>query len=315
MRGSRSARRSARSEEGARSVPRERSVLRRAPSTLHLAKCTRTDAMRLPDEQAAAFEACDDEICAGAARQRTLASVAVQVRLFQDDDEPGRLNEIVITFFPDGGGRFTGRVAIEDGDISAAARGAIAAAQTARESGTTELPSLRVRGTPEGASVRVDGDVVGVIPHTMEIGPGEHQLEVRAEGHEPELRTLRITAGGGHHEELVELERITTPTGGDDTAMHIIGASIIGAAGLALLVTGIASFAAGSCVEALTEGGCATGNPTDEVAAIGLTVAGSIAIAGAAVWLAIGLSAGSSGGGGQVEAWLGPRGAVLRGRF
>lgn len=86
--------------------------------------------------------------------------------------------------------------------------------------------------------------------------------------------------------------------GAADPLPHILGASGLGVAGLALLGIGAGSFAAGSCDFPAADGGCAFGSPTDEPAALGLTIAGAVAVVGAIVWLIVGLA----GGGDEAEA-------------
>ena len=48
------------------------------------------------------------------------------------------------------------------------------------------LASLRVVTVPESATVRVDGEERGETPIAIEIEPGEHEVEVSAEGYEPQ---------------------------------------------------------------------------------------------------------------------------------
>lgn len=59
------------------------------------------------------------------------------------------------------------------------------------------LGDLALIVEPEGAEVRIDGEVAGAAPLPGEIAlaPGAHRVEVRAEGREPYTRDLELAAG------------------------------------------------------------------------------------------------------------------------
>ena len=54
---------------------------------------------------------------------------------------------------------------------------------------------LVVEGTPEGATVRVDGRRVGVVPFESELASGEHELLVSERGYFDAIVPIQITAG------------------------------------------------------------------------------------------------------------------------
>ena len=55
------------------------------------------------------------------------------------------------------------------------------------------LASLRVVTLPESATVRVDGEERGETPIAIEIEPGEHEVEVTAEGYEPQTAIASLS--------------------------------------------------------------------------------------------------------------------------
>lgn len=54
---------------------------------------------------------------------------------------------------------------------------------------------VEIRGEPEGAEVFVDGERVGKIPMRVELTPGAHVVELRAEGYLPSRRNVDAVAG------------------------------------------------------------------------------------------------------------------------
>lgn len=54
---------------------------------------------------------------------------------------------------------------------------------------------VTVDGRPSGATVELDGTVVGQLPWQGEVEAGEHTLRVSADGHQPLRRTVSATAG------------------------------------------------------------------------------------------------------------------------
>lgn len=91
---------------------------------------------------------------------------------------------------------------------------------------------------PANASLTVDGRARAnpAVPDKLWLEPGEHRIEIRADGHVPDTRTLE--AKGGASERLeVALRRETAPTPDDspddpNLAIIITGAAL-GAAGIA----------------------------------------------------------------------------------
>jgi hypothetical protein len=106
----------------------------------------------------------------------------------------------------------------------------LAAALAARDA----PPRLAVDGEPGGAALTLDGEELGASPVTIEVAPGEHQLQITASGHH--AQSHRWTAAPGV-EELVsyELTRRTPTRNGLQ-----IGGWLAVALGLAGAGTGVA---------------------------------------------------------------------------
>lgn len=58
--------------------------------------------------------------------------------------------------------------------------------------------TLEVRSTPDGASVYIDGVLMGVTTLRHPLLAGEHQVRVVADGHAPHVETVRVDARGTH---------------------------------------------------------------------------------------------------------------------
>jgi hypothetical protein len=93
--------------------------------------------------------------------------------------------------------------------------------------------ALRVEANVPGAEVWVDGLLLGTVPYRADLAEGDHELEVRAPGYEPQAQTVAIATGD---------ERIVTVTlgapGGADPAWFWTTVGLAGAATAATAVLG-----------------------------------------------------------------------------
>lgn len=64
-------------------------------------------------------------------------------------------------------------------------------------------PVVRIESVPEGASVLVDGKLIGLAPLEIEVEPGTREIELRREGHVTQRRTVEAAAG---EREVVRVE-------------------------------------------------------------------------------------------------------------
>jgi serine/threonine-protein kinase len=74
-------------------------------------------------------------------------------------------------------------------------------------------PTLELRSTPPGATVRIDGIVTTQTPATIPIGVGGHRLTFEAPGRLPEEREIRVEPGQRTIEIAVELRPATVSIG------------------------------------------------------------------------------------------------------
>lgn len=142
--------------------------------------------------------ACDDAQCLAAAAGTSGVDYLVRTRIEVD----GRAYRVSMELF-DASGTSVARVendceicgVAEVGDLISD----VAARLTAKlEAGSA--PVLVVRSSPDGARVRVDGELAGTTPTTIELSEGTHDVRVAKPGFIPQQRT--IDAVGGVRETL-----------------------------------------------------------------------------------------------------------------
>ncbi len=97
--------------------------------------------------------------------------------------------------------------------------------------------ALSVIARPPGAEVIVDGKLLGEAPWSGDVEPGRRRIVIRAPGHEPWRRTLRIELGQAYPVDVVLLPAVEVePTPWYREPWVWIGA---GAVATAAVVTGI----------------------------------------------------------------------------
>jgi len=139
---------------------------------------------------------------------------------------------------------------------------------------------VRVVGAPEGASVTVDRELWGTLPHEGTLPPGEHRFVVSADGFVTERRSVDIAFGGGALELRFDLAR----EGGDPWPSLVLGGGLV-VVGLALTVPGWATLSLDGGCAARDAVGCRSRYAFDGAAAAWL-VAGGVAAVGGVVLLA-----------------------------
>jgi len=151
----------------------------------------------------------------------------------------GRDFRVTTTLWDGGDGR---RVLSSEEDCEICGVQEVAALVTAEASrllarvDTLQRPaSVHVVSKPSGASVRIDGELVGTTPWHDELAPGRHTIELTKSGFSARSSVIEAASDVTEH---VELE--LRPLRGD--RLRIAGAALVGV-GAALLVPGI-TFAA-----------------------------------------------------------------------
>jgi hypothetical protein len=166
---------------------------------------------------------------------------------------------------------------------------------------------LNVASDPAGAEVLIDGEVVGQTPLAVELEPGAHEISVHKDGFEHATKSVELAES---EKRAVDFSLTKVPSG--PSLKKILGWTGIGVgvaaigAGVALLVIDENPYDP-SC-DGL-EGTCARRYNTlgGGIAAL----AGGVVAAGAGATLLI-LDKRERG---NLEAWIGPGGGGLRGRF
>jgi hypothetical protein len=132
--------------------------------------------------------ACTQVACAPALLKQLDAEIAVALAVWQA--EAGV--EVHVTIVDARGSHFPGRALAEGdgGDPSTAARSALVDAQSLQLLGPG--PWVAVNGEPKGAAVWIDGRFVGSLPYRAGVAPGDHTLEVRADGRAAKQLALRV---------------------------------------------------------------------------------------------------------------------------
>lgn len=98
---------------------------------------------------------------------------------------------------------------------------------------------LEINSRPAGARVLVDGEAVGVTPHTMQLPAGEHVVRLELDGHFPGEQSV-VVVSGGRESRSFELDEVPPP--GRDRSKWIAGWTLLGV-GVAALAGGGAFWA------------------------------------------------------------------------
>ena len=99
-------------------------------------------------------------------------------------------HEVLVTFADAEGHQHSGRAEVEGDDVPNAARRAFARALSARLGENQVM--LRLRGSPIGAAVTVDGRSVGTLPTDVRVERGSHRVAVSATGYRTERREIDL---------------------------------------------------------------------------------------------------------------------------
>lgn len=158
-------------------------------------------------------------------------------------------------------------------------------------------PALVVlRGSPAGATVEIDGEVVGTLPWEGELTVGEHTLRISQEGYVPLHRVLVANAGFREHLELalqpdVPRTRSRPPSHDPPTTVRLAVGGALTGSGALTLAGGIALFAYDGRPHRATcrsmgidaNGRCALQHETTNAAVATTVVGGAAVVAGAAL--------------------------------
>jgi len=125
--------------------------------------------------------------CAPAVLAAHQIEIAAGIAVWQAEDGA----QVNVTLVDALGRKYPGYAIIVNDDAAAAARAALLEARSLQLLGPG--PWIHVRGAPAGAVVSLDGKPVGVLPYRGAVSPGDHQLEVKAEGYAAKRMPIVIT--------------------------------------------------------------------------------------------------------------------------
>jgi len=244
---------------------------------------------------------CTSEACAVSYREFFEAKLALRLEVRED--------RLLVTLVESDRDHWTGRAAIRGDDVEVAAEQALADAEAHRAAG--DQPWVRVVGSPEGAEVWIDGSQVGVLPFEGVASPGEHTVEVRAEGMVSETLQANLEDGAADSLELsvtLQPEPVAVPLPAvaevDDSAEPTDGraaqptAVYDWAAGGAMIAAGVVLAVVAPTMYAIREEGqCVNGSPDRDTcpqlygevpigATVGMAVGGAALVAGGILVLA-----------------------------
>ena len=60
----------------------------------------------------------------------------------------------------------------------------------------TDLSTVALRSSPDGAEITIDGKFMGTTPSTLNLPAGEHTVKIEKSGHKEWSRTVTLSAGG-----------------------------------------------------------------------------------------------------------------------
>jgi hypothetical protein len=120
---------------------------------------------------------CTQVSCAPSILAAHGIDLAVAVAVWNGEDGP----QTNVTLIDALGRKYPGYAIVVGDDAAAAGRAALLEARSLHLLGPG--PWIHVRGAPVGAAVMLDDKPVGILPYRGAISPGDHQLEVRADGY------------------------------------------------------------------------------------------------------------------------------------
>jgi len=120
---------------------------------------------------------CAQVTCAPSVLTANGIDLAVAIAVWNGEDGP----QTNVTLIDALGRKYPGYAIVVSDDAAAAGRAALLEARSLHLLGPG--PWIHVRGAPVGAAVMLDDKAVGILPYRGAISPGDHQLEVRADGY------------------------------------------------------------------------------------------------------------------------------------
>ncbi|MGD8858603.1 MAG: PEGA domain-containing protein [Myxococcales bacterium] len=253
------------------------------------------EGLQVLDHDAVQGVACESVECATDLLDGADAEIAVAPGVWAGTP-PARVGAVFVTLIDRAGKRFPGRARARNDDVAEAVREALLDARALQLLGPG--PWLRVRGTPPGAEVWLDGTLVGALPHRGPVEAGRHSLEVRHEGYRPLVRSADVPDDASRQVDVEvalrprEAAAAADPLAGPDEAppagRPVVGPLVLGLAGVGLLTADVVLVLSAGCERRDAGGRCAEEDQVAPLPAIALAVGGAGAITAALLWHLLG---------------------------
>lgn len=144
-----------------------------------------------------AAQGCDDA-CGARLLRLVSADFSAIVRVVSSPSS-GR-SRAIVKMFDAAGHRYEGSADIRDGDVRDATTRAVLDVRAYQLLGPG--PWLRIEGTPEGATVLIDGESAGTLPYRAPISPGKHDVVVREAGYVRAHQAIEVPNDDSRHVDL-----------------------------------------------------------------------------------------------------------------
>jgi hypothetical protein len=196
-------------------------------------------------------------------------------------------HEVLVTFADADGHQHSGRAEVEGDDVPNAARRAFARALSARLGENQVL--LRLRGSPIGAAVTIDGRSVGTLPTDVRVERGSHRVAVSATGYRTERREVELDTFEA--EESFALDEGSDPSNARVSPLnYVLGGSLlaVGVGFGAVAMIGLArdGSCTDDCAPVIRDDGVYARRYTFGPRALGYTIAAGLGLVGGVVILA-----------------------------
>jgi hypothetical protein len=194
---------------------------------------------------------------------------------------------------------------VEDNDVKRAARAALQRALGQWPARVGVL--LRVDGSPAGATVSIDGQPAGVMPLEQRVAPGEHHIVVNHHGYQALTKVVSVPATP--EAPVVVNVALNGKDGGRSKWLSIGIPTILSAAGVGLIIAGVAQLPQRGCEQQAPSGGCVVENETAMGPLLAYEIGGAVLLAGGITWFI------AARGKRSTRVGFSPTGLQVRGQF
>ena len=211
--------------------------------------------------------------------------------------------EVALTFMPKIPPAVNATALVQNGDVLAATRDALA--QALLRWSRRHQVTLRVVGQPAGAAITLDGRPAGRLPYEAHVSEGSHDVSISLNGHITERRELEIPEQGAAVVVQVALAVDPAREAGSPAATAsgqradasssrdrpVVGPVLLAVAGVVGVAWGSWASSGGGCLEHNAAGACVSERRFSSGERVGHVLAiasGGLALVGAVLWFSLG---------------------------